>query len=54
MPIKTSGEKPGDRRVMDNTTRDLVESGVAPAKARQLARESMQRIDSKQRRDGKR
>lgn len=54
MSIKTSGEKDGDRQVMDGNTRDLVEAGVPADKARRLARESMQRVDRQQRREGKR
>jgi|ETNvirnome_2_300_1030623.scaffolds.fasta_scaffold08805_6 hypothetical protein len=50
----TPGERSGDRQVMENNTRDLVESGVPSDKARQLARESMQRVDQKLRRKGQR
>jgi len=50
----TPGEKAGDRRVMDDNARDLVDAGIPASKARQLARESMQRVDGKLRREGKR
>jgi len=49
-----SGEKQGDREVMDRNTRDLVDAGVRPEKAEEMARESMRRIDRKQREEGKR
>ena len=48
------GEKPRDREVMDNNTRDLVESGVRPEKAREMARKSMVRVDRQLREQGKR
>ena len=49
-----SGEKQDDRKVMENNTRDLVNSGVKPAKAEQLARESMKRVDRQLREKGER
>ena len=48
------GEKQGDRETMDRVTRDLVEANVPASKARELARESMQRVDRKLRKEGKR
>jgi len=48
------GEKQDDRKVMDHVTRDLVQSGVKPEKAKQMARESMIRVDRKLRKQGKR
>jgi len=48
------GEREGDRQVIDNNTRDIIESGIAPDKARQMAVDSMRRVDSKMRREGKR
>ncbi|MBT7096497.1 hypothetical protein HN937_03925 [Candidatus Poribacteria bacterium] len=49
-----SGEKQDDRKVMSNNVRDMVASGVKPDKARQMARESMIRVDRRQREEGKR
>jgi hypothetical protein len=49
-----SGEREIDRKVMDNNVRDAVKSGVKPDVARKLARESMIRVDRKQREEGKR
>ena len=48
------GERDGDREVIENNTRDIIESGVAPDKARQMAVDSMRRVDGKMRREGKR
>lgn len=48
------GERDGDRKVIENTTRDMINSGVNPRKAEQLARESMIRVDRKLRNEGKR
>lgn len=50
----TSGEKKGDREIIDRNTRDLVNSGVKPDKAEKMARESMERVDRKLRDEGKR
>jgi hypothetical protein len=49
-----SGERAGDRKIIEENKRDMVESGVKPAKAEQLARESMIRVDRKLREEGKR
>lgn len=49
-----AGERDGDREVMRNVQRDLVESGVNPRKAEQLARESMERVDRRLREERKR
>lgn len=48
------GEKQDDRRVMDRNVKDMVESGVKPDKAREMARDSMIRTDRKLRDEGKR
>lgn len=48
------GEREIDREVIENNTRDIIESGVAPDKARQMAVDSMRRVDRKMRREGKR
>tara|TARA_Y100000310_G_C20531866_1_gene738879 strand:- start:776 stop:895 length:120 start_codon:yes stop_codon:yes gene_type:complete len=39
---------------MRNNQRDLVEAGVKPKKAEQMARDSMKRVDRKLREEGKR
>lgn len=48
------GERQGDREVMDRNKRDLVDAGVKPEKADQMARDSMKRVDRKLREEGKR
>ncbi len=52
MSVRSEGEKQGDREVMDRNVRDLVEANVPPDKAREMAKESMQRVDRKLRRGG--
>lgn len=47
-------EREGDRKVIENNTRDLVQSGIKPKKAEQMARESMIRVDRKLREKGER
>lgn len=49
-----SGEKAGDRQVIESNTRDLINAGVKRDKAEQMARESMRRVDQKLRDQGKR
>lgn len=49
-----SGEREGDRKIIADNKRDMIESGVKPKKAEQLARESMIRVDRKLREEGKR
>jgi len=49
-----SGEKQDDRKVMDKNVRDLVDAGAKPDTAKQMSRESMQRMDRKLRDEGKR
>lgn len=49
-----SGEREGDRDVMQRNTRDLMESGMKREKAEKMARESMLRVDRKLREQGKR
>lgn len=48
------GEIRRGREVINNNTRDLIESGVRPETAREMARESMRRVDRQQREEGKR
>lgn len=48
------GEREIDREVIENNTRDIIESGVAPDKARQMAVDSMRRVDRQLRSEGKR
>jgi len=50
----SGGERSGDRKIIEENKRDMVESGVKPRKAEQLARESMIRVDRKLREEGKR
>lgn len=50
----SGGEKQGDRKVIENNTRDLVQSGVKPATAEKMARDSMIRTDRKLREKGER
>jgi hypothetical protein len=50
MPDPTSGEKRGYREAMDRMTSQLVSTGTAPDKAREIAREQAVRAD----REGKR
>lgn len=40
-----SGEHPNGRKAMDDLQRRLVESGVNPKRAEDLARESARRVD---------
>lgn len=49
-----SGEREGDRQVIENNVRDMIADGVKLDKARKAARESMLRVDRKLREDGKR
>lgn len=49
-----SGEKEGDRKVMENNIRDLREAGLPAKKAEEMARESLRRCDAKLREQGKR
>ena len=49
-----SGERAGDRKIIEENKRDMVQSGVKPAIADQRARESMIRVDRKLREEGKR
>ena len=49
-----NGERDRDREVMRRNQKDLIDGGVRPEKAEQMARESMQRVDRKLRDEGKR
>jgi len=49
-----NGEREGDREVMHRNKRDLIEGGVNPKKADEMARDSMRRVDRKLRDEGKR
>lgn len=47
-----TGEKQGDRAAMERVADRMISSGVKPEKAIEAARESMQRVDKRQR-DGR-
>jgi hypothetical protein len=47
-----SGEKPGAREAMERVTKRLVESGTPPAKAHELARDSILRVTENNKRKG--
>jgi len=48
------GEKQGDRAALDRVTERLMTVYKDPRVAREKARESLRRVDAKQRREGKR
>ncbi len=49
-----SGERKGDRKVMDNVTKRLIDHGVDKERAREMAQESMKRTDRNERERGRR
>jgi len=49
-----SGERDGDRKVMDTLVRDAVKSGVKPDKAQEMARKAMVEADRRARERGQR
>ncbi|MCB9763922.1 MAG: hypothetical protein H6739_29395 [Alphaproteobacteria bacterium] len=49
-----SGEGQRDRQIIDENARSLVESGVKPKKAEEMAKAAMRRVDRKLREQGKR
>lgn len=52
--IRTEGERAGDRAIIDKHTRELIEAGADPRKAREVARQAMIEADRVKRRQGKR
>lgn len=49
-----SGEREGDRKVIDTNTRDLVKMGVPSRKAEEMARDAMRKVDRELRDKGQR
>lgn len=49
-----SGERQGDREVIDRMTKRIASDGVPPDKANEKARESMRRVDQRLREEGRR
>ena len=49
-----SGERKGDREVMDELVKTQVDSGISLKQAKEKAREVMAEVDRRQREQGKR
>lgn len=49
-----AGEIRDGRAIIDRHTQELIDHGVKPGKAEQMARDSMRRVDRQQREQGKR
>lgn len=49
-----SGERKGDREVIERNTKDLINSGIEANRARRMAEDSMRRVDRKLQDQGRR